>query len=241
MNVKNKLLVIFCGLMMTLIAVSAKAQRTPDAQTAPATPAQVREEVHQMITDMQDPNYDFSKIPDRMRQTFQDFRSASDSMDADTSQQFRQELMTQLMPVIMANQQKIQDAMRMAFLKSLQEPMGCSDEEFAAIRPYLEKVVEALQEAQANRFRGFGPPQNGTQGPNGQKPANVSAVQQAASDLQSTLSDPNANTDLIKNKLDILRQAQDKAKQDLNVARGQLQALLTERQEAVLVENGLLD
>ena len=55
------------------------------------------------------------------------------------------------------------------------------------------------------------------------------------------MSDPNANTDLIKNKLDILRQAQDKAKQDLNVARGQLQALLTERQEAVLVENGLLD
>src|SRR5580704_2647124 len=107
MNVKNKLLMTFCGLMMTLIAVSAQAQRTPDAQAAPATPAQVREEVHQMITDMQDPNYDFSKIPDRMRQTFQDFRSASDSMDADTAQQFRQELMTQLMPVIMANQQKI--------------------------------------------------------------------------------------------------------------------------------------
>ena len=33
----------------------------------------------------------------------------------------------------------------------------------------------------------------------------------------------------------------DKAKQDLNVARSQLQALLTERQEAVLVEYGLLD
>jgi hypothetical protein len=240
MNTKSKLLMIFCGVMTTLIAVSAKAQRTPDAQTTPATPGQVREEVHQMITDMQDPNYDFSKIPDRMRQTFQDFRSASDSMDANTAQQFRQDLMTQLMPVIIANQQKIQDAMRLAFLKSLQEPMGCSDEEFAAIRPYMEKVVDAQQASQVNRFRG-GPPQNGTQGPNNPRPANVSAVQQAASDLQSTLSDPDANSDLIKNKLDILRQAQDKAKQDLTVARSQLQALLTARQEAVLVENGLLD
>jgi hypothetical protein len=242
MKTKNKLLTIFCGLMVSLIAVPAKAQQTPDAQTAAATPGQVREEVHQLITDMQDPNYDFSKIPDRMRQTFQDFRSATESMDQDTAQQFRQELFQQLMPVLQQNQQKIQDAMRLAFLKSLQQPLGCSDEEFAAIRPYLEKVVDAYDASQVNRFRGGGP-RNGTQGPNNQRPTspNVSAVQQAASDLQSTLSDPNAPSDLIQNKLDTLRQAQDKAKQDLTVARSQLQALLTQRQEAVLVEYGLLD
>jgi len=238
MNTKYKLLTIFCGLSMSLITLPARAQDAPVA-----TPAQVREEVHQLITDMQDPNYDFSKIPDRMRQTFEDFRAATQSMDPDTSQQFRQELMTQLMPVIMQNQQKIQDAMRLAFLKSLQQPMGCTDEEFAAIRPYLEKVVDAYQASQVNRFRGGGGPQNGTQGPNNPRPANaaVSAVQQAAADLQQTLGDDNASPDLIKNKLDILRQAQDKAKQDLTVARSQLQALLTERQEAVLVEYGLLD
>jgi hypothetical protein len=233
MNTKYKLLTIFCGLSMSLITLPARAQDAPVA-----TPAQVREEVHQLITDMQDPNYDFSKIPDRMRQTFEDFRAATQSMDPDTSQQFRQEL-TQLMPVIMQNQQKIQDAMRLAFLKSLQEPLGCSDDEFSAIRPYLAKVVDAWQASQVNRFR---PPRNVTQGANNPPPAgSVSPVQQAATDLQSTLEDANANPDLIKNKLDILRQAQDKAKQDLTVARKQLQALLTERQEAVLVEYGLLD
>lgn len=240
MKTYDKLLVIFCGLMMSLIAVPAKAQNA-GGQTAASTPGQVRDEVHQLINDLNDPNYDYSKVPDRMREVFQDFRSATDSMDPSQAQQFRQDLFQQLMPVIQQNQQKIQDAMRLAFLKGLQQPMGCSDEEFAAIRPYLEKVVDALQASQVNRFRGFGPPQNGTQGPNGQKPPSVSAVQQAASDLQSTLSDDNASSDLIKNKLDILRQAQDKAKQDLTVARSQLQALLTERQEAVLVENGILD
>jgi hypothetical protein len=241
MNTKNKLLMIFCGLLMCLIAVPVKAQNT-DGQTAAASPGQVREEVHQLINDLNDPNYDYSKIPDRLRQTFQDFRSATESMDQDTAQQFRQDLFQQLMPVLQQNQQKIQEAIRLAFLNSLQQPLGCSDEEFAAIRPYLEKVVDAFQASQVNRFRG-GPPQNGTQGPNNQRPTNTqdSAVQQAASALQSTLSDDNASADLIKNKLDILRQAQDKAKQDLTVARSQLQALLTARQEAVLVEYGLLD
>jgi hypothetical protein len=228
--------------MMTLIGVPAMAQNA-NGQTAAASPEQVREEVHQLINDLNDPNYDFSKVPDRMQQMFQDFRSATDSMDQDTARQFRQDLFQQLMPVLQQNQQKIQQAFRDSFLNGLQKPMGCSDEEFAAIRPYLEKVADAFQATQVNRFRGGGGPQNGTQGPNNQRPtdAQVSAVQQAASDLQATLSDDNASADLIKNKLDILRQAQDKAKQDLTVARSQLQALLTARQEAVLVEYGLLD
>jgi hypothetical protein len=236
MNTKNKLLMIFCGLMMSLIAVPARAQNAGGESSA--TPGQVREEVHQMINDLNDPNYDFSKFPDRMRQTFQDFRAATDGMDPSAAQQFRQEMFQQLMPVIQANQQKIQDAVRLAYLKSLQEPLGCSDDEFAAIRPYLEKVVNAWQATQTNRFRG----PNGTQGQNNRPPAaTTSDVQKAAGDLQETLADPDANPDLIKTKLDILRQAQDKAKQDLTVARSQLQALLTERQEAVLVEYGLLD
>lgn len=232
-------LIVLLALAMSLTATPARAQ------DASATPGQVRDEVRQLISDLNDPNYDYSKVPDRMRQVFQDFRAASNSMDPDRAQQFRQDLMTQLMPVIMQNQQKIQDAVRLAFLKSLQTPMGCSDDEFAAIKPYLEKVANALQASQLNRF---GPPRNGTQGPGNPGQGNpssggakVSAVQQAATDLQTTLSDSNASSDLIKNKLDVLRQAQAKAKQDLTVARNALQALLTERQEAVLVEYGLLD
>lgn len=251
MNTKNKLMMIVCGLMMFLIAVPARAQNAggqngggqnaggqDSGSQSSASPGQVRTEVHQLISDLNDPNYDFSKFPDRMRELFQDFRAATDGMDPSDAQQFRQEMFQQLMPVIQQNQQKIQDAVRLAYLKSLQEPLGCSDDEFAAIKPYLQKVVDAWQATQTFNFGG---PRNGTQGQNNQPNANVSAVQQAASDLRATLNDPDSPSDLIKNKLDILRQAQDKAKQDLTVARSQLQALLTERQEAVLVEYGLLD
>ena len=246
---------LFSGILLCLCFIfllSATARAQTDSTVSPGT---VREEVRQLITDLNNPNYDYSKVPDRMREVFQDFRSATSSMDPGDAAQFRGDLMQQLMPVIMANQQKIQDAVRMAFLNSLQQPLGCSDDEFAAIKPYLEKVVDDWQAMQINRFRPPTPPTaNATPGatPNA-APAqntpprppmggnNTSAVQQAAADLQQTLDDPSSTNDLIKNKLDTLRQAQDKAQQDLKVARGQLQELLTERQEGVLVEYGLLD
>jgi hypothetical protein len=255
MNAKNKVSVLFCGLLMCVIALPARAQENNNNGST-ASPGQVREEVRDLIRDLNDPNYDYSKVPDRMRQVFQDFRAATDGMDQETAQTFRQDLFTQLMPVIMANQEKIRQAVQDEYLKRLQQPMGCSDEEFAAIRPYLEKVVDAFAASQVNRFR---PPRNGTQGQtNGNNnnnndnnrsnqfrrpPSNVpvSAVQQAADDLEDALNDPSSASDLIKNKLDSLRQARDKAKQDLMIARSQLQALLTQRQEAVLVEYGLLD
>jgi hypothetical protein len=212
-------------------------------QTAGASPGQVRQEVRQLANDLQDPNYDYSKAPERIREVFRDFRSATEGMSPDDAQQFRQELFQTIGPVLQAHQQQIADAMRMSFLKGLQQPLGCSDDEFAAIRPYLEKVVEAQQATQVFRFGGPGSGigqqggQNGTQ-PGGMK---LSAVQQAASDLQAAVNDPNTSEDLIRNKLDLLRQARDKAQQDLKVARAALQQLLTQRQEAVLVENGLLE
>jgi hypothetical protein len=222
------------ALPLFFVAGSAHAQNA-------TSPGQIREEVRSLINDLNDPNYDYSKVPERMREVFQDFRSATDGMDPDAAQSLRQELFQQLMPTLQANQQKIQDAMRLAFLKSLQQPLGCSDDEFAAIRPYLEKVVDAYNASQVFRFGGRGrggPGGMGNGGPNGQPPA---PVQKAINDLQTAIDDPNSPSDLIHNKLDGLRQARDKAKQDLIVARGQLQALLTQRQEAVLVEYGLLE
>jgi hypothetical protein len=243
--------IVLCLCILFLFTAAARAQS--DATVSPGT---VRDEVRQLISDLNNPNYDYSKVPGRMREVFQDFRSATSSMDPGDAAQFRGDLMQQLMPVIMANQQKIQEAVRMEFLNSLQQPLGCSDDEFAAIKPYLEKVVDDWQAMQINRFRppapatanatpgaapapGATPAQNNP--PRPPMGGNTSAVQQAAADLQQTLEDSSSTNDLIKNKLDTLRQAQDKAQQDLKVARSQLQELLTERQEGVLVEYGLLD
>jgi hypothetical protein len=209
----------------------------------------LQQEVHQLAADLDDPNYDYSKAPDRIRQAFQDMRTVTNNMDPDEARQFRMDLMQQVLPVFQRNQAKIQKAMQMAFLKDLQEPLGASDDEFAVIRPLLEKVVDAMREsdggaARFRRFNGFGGPpgqqNNNTQNPAPNAPA-LSPVDQATQDLQTAVDDPSVNSDVIKTRLDTLRQAKSKATQDLTVARDALRAVLTVRQEAVLVDRGVLD
>jgi hypothetical protein len=236
MKTSTFLLAMICGLLLGAIPGRALAQDNGGGGGG-ASPGQVREEVRSLISDLNDPNYDYSKVPDRMREVFQDFRTATQDMDPGQAQQFRQDLFQQLMPTLQANQAKIQAAIQLAFLKSLQTPMGCTDDEFAAIRPYLEKVVQAYMASQVMRFGGPRGPAANTPQPNQQ----TSDVQKAVDELRTALDDTNSSSDLIKNKLDVLRQAKDKANQDLKVARTELQALLTERQEAVLVEYGLLE
>jgi Spy/CpxP family protein refolding chaperone len=59
--------------------------------------------------------------------------------------------------------------------------------------------------------------------------------------LQTTLDNKDAKPEEIKAKLTALRDARNKAKEDLTKAQADLKELLTQRQEAVLVNMGLLD
>jgi hypothetical protein len=117
------------------------------------------------------------------------------------------------------------------------------------IQPLLGNVVDAMREADGGtarfrRFAGFGgrAGQQNNNTPNGPQNAQpLSPVDQATQDLQTAIDDPNSNADVIKTRLDTLRQAKSKATQDLAVARTALRAVLTVRQEAVLVDRGILD
>jgi uncharacterized protein (DUF3084 family) len=66
-------------------------------------------------------------------------------------------------------------------------------------------------------------------------------VQDALQDLRTTLDDQSASPETIKAKLEVVRQARAKARQDLAVAQQDLKSVLTQRQEAVMVLFGLLD
>jgi len=67
------------------------------------------------------------------------------------------------------------------------------------------------------------------------------AIDTAAEALQTTLENASATPEEIKSKLTALRQAKEKAKQELAVAQKDLREVLTLRQEAQLVVMGLLD
>jgi hypothetical protein len=255
MNISKKLAVTVCGVMMAAGARIVCAQAQPGGppggngpgqqqqqqQAPPPSQYQVEQEIKQVMADIDDPNFDEAKLPKLIQQAFQDVRTVTQSMDPDQAQQWRMSTMQPYFEVMQRNQAKIQKAMQTAFLLNLQEPLGASDDEFAAILPSLEKVSDALRDSQGGvqRFRTMFRQQGQTnQAPPIQQP---SPVDQAATDLQTTLDDPNSSDDLIKNKLQILREAKSKATQDLTVARDQLRSLLTVRQEAVLVTRGILD
>jgi hypothetical protein len=128
-------------------------------------------------------------------------------------------------------------------MNRIKDALGAGDDEFAAIQPKLQTVMTLQNDVQP-RMRGMfnrpGRPNNfGGGGPGAS--TQPSEVRTAMTDLQNTLNDQNASPDEIKSKLEAVRQARAKEKQDLVVAQQDLKSMLTQRQEAVLVVMGVLD
>jgi len=144
-------------------------------------------------------------------------------------------------------------AFRQRMMDRLKTELGASDDEMQALMPKIEKVMQLQRDAGGGRGfgrRGGGPGgpggpggNGGPGGPGGGPPTNAtpSPVREKSADLQATLENKDAKPDEIKAKLDALRAARAQAKQDLAAAQQELKGLLTQRQEAVLVENGMLE
>jgi hypothetical protein len=138
-------------------------------------------------------------------------------------------------------------------MDTLKQQLGSTDEEFAALQPKIEKVQALQRDAGTNgggrgggafgagggRRGGGGP--GGPGGGGGATTQPVSAVAQAQADLRAALDDKTSTPEVIKSKIDALRQTRGKAKEDLLSAQADLKSVLTQRQEGVLILFGLLD
>jgi hypothetical protein len=136
---------------------------------------------------------------------------------------------------------------RQRMLDRLKTELGASDDEMQALSPKIEKVMTLQRDAGGGRGfgrRGGGPGGPGGPGGTGGTPPvdpNASAVQKASADLRTTLENKDAKPEEIKTKLDTLRSARAEARTQLAAAQQELRGLLTQRQEAVLVESGMLE
>ncbi|HUB25855.1 MAG TPA: hypothetical protein VL992_10540 [Tepidisphaeraceae bacterium] len=221
---------------------AAQTQNSANQQDQPITGQQIDDETRQLIRDLNDPNYDYSKIPQQMRQIFQDVRTFTIGMDQDRARAYRRQIFLRIMPTIRANQQKIQQAMQVEFVNNLQAPLGCSDDEFAALRPFLVNVVLAMTEAHSgdNFARTIGNQQQQQQRRGWMQNQQPTLIQQSQQDLENVLEDPGSTSFAVDSGVSALRAAREKAQADLKIAQDQLRAYLTVRQEAVLVSYGLL-
>lgn len=109
----------------------------------------------------------------------------------------------------------------------IRKQLEVSDTEWAVIRPRVEAVYNLSH------------PQPQFGGPGNMRP--MGPVDRSRSELRGVLSDKNAAAEQIKAKLTALRAAQLNATQELTKARQNLRQIMTLRQEATLVLNGLLD
>jgi predicted outer membrane protein len=115
---------------------------------------------------------------------------------------------------------------RQQALEGLRDQLGVSDQEWAVLKPRIQVVHDLVHPA---------PP------PMGKSDAPRTEAELRSRELRELLQDQKAPPDQIKARLTALRAAKEHAAQQLINARQGLRQLLTLRQEALLVLNGLLD
>jgi hypothetical protein len=143
--------------------------------------------------------------------------------------------------------------MRARMMDNWKQQLGAGDDEWKVIEPRLTKVMELNRDAMSGG-RGMGGMfgmrggRGGEAGPGGQRrqfpgqqDRQPSAVEKATETLSATLENQSASAETIKQQLTALRAAREKAKNDLAVAQQDLRQILTVRQEATLVLNGMLN
>ena len=140
------------------------------------------------------------------------------------------------------------EQVRQRITDQVKDSLSASDEEWKVIQPKLAKVMQLKQEAMMSTItrvmrmmrRGRGPdaPAEGEAAP---LPDNAPALEKAAAVLDKLIMDKNSKREAIKVALTDFRKARDAAKADLDRAQAELKDLLTIRQEATLVSQGILD
>jgi hypothetical protein len=156
---------------------------------------------------------------------------------------------------------------RQRLMDRIKTALGATDDEWTVMQPLIEKVQTAQRAAMGGGLGGFGGgrrggggggggggnggPGGGPGGPGGGPGGpggggggrggfgGPPSPEEDA--LRTALADTGTSPDDIKTKLQALRDARAKAAADLEAARGDLKKILTLRQEAVLVEMGILD
>jgi len=125
--------------------------------------------------------------------------------------------------------------------------LGVTDEEWTVLQPKVEAVTN-LQRDMNPRMNfgrggrgGRGNPQADGAAAGTTPTAPQSPLVKAMDDLRTTLENKDATAEQIKEKLTAVRDAREKAKQELAKARAALSELLTQRQEAQLVTMGVLE
>ena len=135
------------------------------------------------------------------------------------------------------------NVMRAAQETRMKEALGCTDEEFKVLQPKLEKVQTLSRDLRGGGMGGMMGGRGARNGPGGGAPAAepTTDVGKAAAALTKGLANKDAPAEEIKTALQALRDAKAKVKTELEAAVKALKEVLTVRQEAQMVQMGVIE
>ncbi len=144
------------------------------------------------------------------------------------------------------------EQMQRMMAERLKETLEISDEEWKVFEPRITKVLTLSRQGggfggmgmmMRGRRGGFGPGgQPGARGGDTQGPQQeLTPVEKSTQELQTVLDNKDAKPEEVKVKLTALRNAREKARQELVKAQKELREIVSVRQEAQLVLMGLLN
>lgn len=122
--------------------------------------------------------------------------------------------------------------LRQRAINQLKEQLGSSDDEWAVLQPKIEKIQALTSDA------GAPTPKIGISITTSKSTSEVAAKQQL---LRQAIQNGAASDSELKQKIAELRNARAQARQLLAKARQELADLVTSRQEAILIDRGILD
>ena len=131
--------------------------------------------------------------------------------------------------------------MKQAIYDAIRKQLDATDEQWDAIQPKLEKVREAQANARSGAGMGVGQTQGGGVARVQMPPDIDTPLGHAMSDLRTALEDKDISSDELVKKMTAVREAREKAREQLKKAQEELKATLTPRQEAVLMTLGQID
>jgi hypothetical protein len=154
-------------------------------------------------------------LPKEMQERMEQSRAFAERMRDAGSMEERQQIMNEQMA--WQRQRAVED---------LKGQLGVSDQEWTVLKPRIQVVYDLVHPAPR---------------PMGKSDAPRTETELRSRELRELLQDQKAPADQIKARLTALRAARERGVQQLVNARQGLRQLMTLRQEAVLVLNGLLD
>jgi len=129
-------------------------------------------------------------------------------------------------------------------LTRIKEQLGATDDEWKVLQPKIDALMTAQADVRAGA-RGARGNRGNRGGQNGQPaatpPANESPVAKAMTELRTAVADKATPPEELAKKLAALHEAKEKAAAARVAAQKDLKDLLTARQEAILVQNGMLE